>query len=66
MRDLDISKKSPEDAAVSVLRGCGHYLHHSAGRDSGVSSSQLMKALTEDEMKQLTRLLEKCYKAWQK
>lgn len=66
MRDFDVSQMTPEDAAVMSLRRCGHYLHHSAGKDSEITNSQLMQALTEDEMKQLTELLGKCLEAWQK
>ncbi len=60
----DISAMGPEDAAVITLRQCGHFLHHSAGKDSGKENRALMSALTEAEMRQLTALLQKCLDSW--
>lgn len=53
---------SPEDKAIVLLRKCGHFLHHSAGR--GTDASFLMSALTEEERKELEILLEKCLESW--
>lgn len=65
MRNVDISAMSADDAAVISLRGCGHYLHHSAGKESGKTNAELLAALTDDEKKTLTELLQKCLKSWQ-
>lgn len=52
------------DEAVIALRKCGHFLHHSAGRDSGKTNSELMSALSESEISTLTVLLGKCLESW--
>lgn len=56
---------STDDAAIVTLRRCGHFLHHSAGKESGKTNSELLAALNEEEKKTLAVLLEKCLNSWQ-
>ena len=56
---------STDDAAIVTLRRCGHFLHHSAGKESGKTNSELLAALNEEEKKTLAVLLEKCMNSWQ-
>lgn len=65
MQNMDISSMNTEDAAVVSLRRCGHFLHHSAGKDQAKTNAELMTVLTEDEKKTLTELLQKCLKHWE-
>lgn len=53
---------SPEGRALGALRGCGHYLHHSAGH--GADAKALLSCLTDEEKEQLAALLEKCLSHW--
>ena len=62
---MDISSMSTDDAAIVTLRRCGHFLHHSAGKESGKTNSELLAALNEEEKKTLAVLLEKCLNSWQ-
>lgn len=64
MQNMDISAMNTDDAAIVSLRRCGHFLHHSAGKDQEKTSQELLSALTEDEKKTLTELLQKCLKQW--
>lgn len=65
MQNMDISSMSTDDAAIVTLRRCGHFLHHSAGKESGKTNSELLAALNEEEKKTLAVLLEKCLNSWQ-
>lgn len=65
MQNMDISSMSTDDAAIVTLRRCGHFLHHSAGKESGKTNSELLAALNEEEKKTLAVLLEKCMNSWQ-
>lgn len=65
MQKMDLSAMSVDDAAVVSLRKCGHFLHHSAGKDRTVTNEQLMAVLTDEEKQQLTALLQKCLRSWQ-
>lgn len=64
MANLDITKMNADEAAVFSIRKCGHFLHHSAGKDSTKTNEELMAALTEEEKKTLTELLQKCLASW--
>lgn len=64
MKNMDISTMNTDDAAVVSLRRCGHFLHHSAGGEKKISNQELMAALTDDEKKTLTELLQKCLNCW--
>lgn len=64
-QNIDPSEMNTDDAAVISLRRCGHYLHHSAGKDSAKTNAELLASLTEEEKKTLTALLLKCLKSWQ-
>ena len=48
---------------LSLLRRCGHFLHHSAGTEDTAS---LLNALTTEERATLEGLLEKCLAHWEK
>lgn len=65
MQDMDISSMNTDDAAVVLLRRCGHFLHHSAGKDQAKTNAELLAALTEDEKKNLAEILQKCLKHWE-
>ena len=65
MQNMDISSMSTDDAAIVTLRRCGHFLHHSAGKESGKTNSELLAALNEEEKKTLAVLPEKCLNSWQ-
>lgn len=65
MKSIDISAMNADDAAVVSLRMCGHFLHHSAGKDSAKTNAELLAALTDEEKKALTEILQKCLKSWQ-
>lgn len=65
MQNMDISAMNIEDAAVVSLRRCGHFLHHSAGKDQGKTNAELVAVLTDEEKKTLTELLQKCLNSWQ-
>ena len=66
MKNMDISTMNTDDAAIVSLRRCGHFLHHSAGAgaEQKKTNQELLAALTEDEKKTLTQLLQKCLKDW--
>lgn len=64
MQNTDISTMNTDDAAVVSLRRCGHFLHHSASGEQKKTNQELLAALTEDEKKRLTELLQKCLKSW--
>lgn len=51
------------DDVVTLLRKCGHFLHHSFGH--GGDTSALLAALTPEEQETLRTLLRKCLEAWQ-
>ena len=53
----------PEERMIVLLRKCGHFLHHSVGRDSNVTA--LVNALSAEERATLEALLEKCLEKWQ-
>lgn len=65
MQNIDISTMNLDDAAVISLRKCGHFLHHSAGKDQAKTNKDLLTALTDDEKKILTDLLQKCLNSWE-
>lgn len=65
MQNLDISSMDIDDAAVIALRKCGHFLHHSAGKDQAKTNEELMAALTDNEKKVLAEILQKCLQSWQ-
>lgn len=65
MQNTDISSMSPDDAAVISLRKCGHFLHHSAGKGNEKTNAELLSALSDEEKKTLTELLQKCLTSWQ-
>jgi hypothetical protein len=50
-----------DDKVIALMRGCGHYLHHSMGAEN---SKELLLMLSEDEKRVLCSLLKKCLKAW--
>ncbi len=64
MQNMDVSTMNADDAAIVSLRKCGHFLHHSAGREQNRTNQELMAALTEEEKKMLVALLQKCLSSW--
>lgn len=59
----DISAMPVDDAVITLMRKCGHYLHHSAGNGKDVNR-KLLSALSEEEKKALAALLQKCTQEW--
>ena len=53
----------PDEKLLVLLRKCGHFLHHSVGRDG--DTAPLLRALTPEEKLILETLLEKCLKSWE-
>ena len=53
----------PEEKLLVLLRKCGHFLHHSVGRDG--DTAPLLRALTPEEKLILETLLKKCLKSWE-
>ena len=53
----------PEERMITLLRKCGHYLHHSVGPDADLSA--MVNVLSPDERATPERLLEKCLGKWQ-
>lgn len=51
------------DDVVTLLRKCGHILHHRFGH--GGDPAPLLVALTPEEQDTLCSLLTKCLNAWQ-
>lgn len=51
-----------DDKVISLMRGCGHHLHHNMDENS--SSEQMLSCLSPDEKKELISLLKKCLKSW--
>ncbi|MDY3920107.1 MAG: hypothetical protein SOZ59_14140 [Candidatus Limivivens sp.] len=47
---------------IRLMRKCGHFLHHSAGE--GEDSKKLLSALSDQEIRELAALLEKCTRNW--
>lgn len=64
MQNMDISSMNADDAAVISLRRCGHFLHHSVGKEQNKTNQELLTVLTEDEKKALTDILQKCLNYW--
>lgn len=52
-----------DDKVISLMRRCGHHLHHNV--NDNVGGEQLLSALSHDEKKELISLLKKCLKSWQ-
>lgn len=52
-----------EASAITLIRQCGHFLHHSM--PGGGSDDELLSFLTDDEKTQLSEILKKCLKNWQ-
>lgn len=50
------------DEVVKLMRQCGHYLHHSAGK--GTDNAKLLSVLNEDEKEALKTILGKCIQEW--
>ena len=51
-----------DDEVVKLMRQCGHYLHHSAGK--GTDNGKLLAVLNEEEKTALKSALEKCLQEW--
>ena len=53
----------PQERMISLLRRCGHFLHHSMG--PGADAAPLTEALSSEERATLEGLLEKCLNHWE-
>lgn len=53
-----------DERTVTLVRRCGHHLHHNAAGKS-VDNAQLLSVLSEEEKETLASLLEKCLNSWQ-
>lgn len=62
-QEKDESTLTAEERILSLLRKCGHYLHHNAGHD--VDAAVLIGMLTGEEKSELEAILQKCLKHWQ-
>lgn len=60
----DLSSMAAEDAVIMLMRKCGHYLHHNVGHREKTNNKELLSTLTEEEIKELAKLLEKCTQNW--
>lgn len=58
--NFDKENMTIDDKVISLLRGCGHYLHHNASGES----EELLSMLSVDEKKELISILKKCLKKW--
>ena len=56
-------EECPQDRMISLLRRCGHFLHHSMGPES--DAALLTEALSAEERATLEGLLEKCLNHWE-
>lgn len=52
-----------DENMIMLLRKCGHFLHHSVGRDQDITP--MLNALTPEERSILEILLKKCLNQWQ-
>lgn len=59
----DNANMTIDDKVITMLRKCGHHLHHNVSRD-GTDNGQLLNFLSEDEKKQIIGLLKKCLQGW--
>lgn len=64
MQYTDHVSANIDDTAVRLLRQCGHYLHHSAGKEQGKSNEELLAALSDEEKRALSDILQKCLDSW--
>ena len=56
-------EECPQERMISLLRRCGHFLHHSMG--PGADAAPLTEALSAEERATLEGLLEKCLNHWE-
>lgn len=64
MEQKDITSMNPDDAAITSIRRCGHFLHHSSKNGSGKTNAELLAALSDQEKILLTELLNRCLESW--
>ncbi len=57
--------ETPEEEVLQLLRKCGHYLHHSAGRGDEAKPIALPDSLTDADKATLIELLKKTLHGWQ-
>lgn len=55
--------EAPREDLITLLRRCGHFLHHSLAQDA--DTAPLLAVLTAEEQAELTALLKKCLNNWQ-
>lgn len=60
----DLSAMPIDDAVITLMRKCGHYLHHSVGNGKDMNK-ELLSSLSEEEKSVLIELLQKCTRDWE-
>ena len=60
--EKNLDELPAEERVLVLLRKCGHYLHHNAGRDADPVA--LFGGLSEEEKSALELLLKKCLEYW--
>jgi hypothetical protein len=62
-----IKEYEKKDDLYSLLRTCGHYLHHHAGKSDGQKENpELFQALDEQQKKELQASLKILKESWKK
>lgn len=62
MTEKNTAAPAAEEQLLFLLRKCGHFLHHDAGRDA--NAAELLGVLTEEEKSSLEAILKKCLEHW--
>ena len=63
MRPIDEENMTLSEVTMTLLRQCGHFLHHNV--ESGADCSEMFAMLKEEEQIQLNAALKKCLAGWQ-
>lgn len=63
MRPIDEENMTLSEVTMTLLRQCGHFLHHNV--ESGADCSEMFAMLKEEEQMQLNAALKKCLAGWQ-
>lgn len=63
MRPIDEENMTLSEVTMTLLRQCGHFLHHNV--ESGADYSEMFAMLKEEEQMQLNAALKKCLAGWQ-
>lgn len=64
-QEKEVRKYEQKDDLYSLLRSCGHYLHHSAGRgEARNETSELFSALDKQQREELKAYLKILRESW--